>query len=139
MALFFGGTEITPQLSSNSTFSSNIPIYLFIALSVVLQVILSIFKRLRFRNKNQYADQLRQALITGVRNVYREIVIFELFFLFLTVTLVHQYFSMEIKSDYEVIVGRPFLLALAMICILLHQFRRNHKLRFKASFKFHFA
>ena len=65
MALFFGGREIIPQLSSASMKSANIPLYFLAILSPVLQMFLQIYKRYKFRDQIKYEQQLQQTVMTG--------------------------------------------------------------------------
>ena len=76
LALFFGGKEIIPQLSSSSVKSSNIPFYFLVILSLTLQILLAIYKKLKFRKEIQYEQQLKETVLSGVRNVYGQIIIF---------------------------------------------------------------
>ena len=74
LALFFGGQEIIPLLSSDS--SSNMLIIILVILSPVLQLLVHLYKKIRFRKEIKYEQQLQQAVMSGVRNAYRPIIIF---------------------------------------------------------------
>ena len=129
-AFFFGGEDIIPLVSSDSTMLSNFPIFLLIALSVLMQVMLLVYKRLKFRKEIRYEQQLNQAMMSGVRNVYGHIVIFLEFLGFTIMLVVHLYLVKNLDTTNKVPVVPPFLMASFMISFVLNIFIRNHKLRF---------
>ena len=45
-------------------------------LSLTLQILLAIYKKLKFRKEIQYEQQLKETVLSGVRNVYGQIIIF---------------------------------------------------------------
>jgi hypothetical protein len=76
LALFFGGQEIIPLLSTESAKSSNMLIIILVILSPVLQLLIHFYKKIRFRKEIKYEQQLQQAVMSGVRNAYGPIIIF---------------------------------------------------------------
>ena len=127
LALFFGGDEIVPHLSSDSTTTANIPIFLWIALSVFLNVLLYLYKRIKFRKQIQYEQRLNQAMMTGYRNVYGKRIIFLAVLGFLILLIFHSYLAQQTEDRDN---GTCFILILVLFGILLTHFIFNHKLRF---------
>ena len=70
IALYFGGKEIIHKLSTDTVTQSNTPFFFWIVLFPVLQFVLEVYKRFRFRKEIQYEQHLRQTVMSGVRNVY---------------------------------------------------------------------
>ena len=126
-ALFFGGDEIVPHLSSDSTTTANIPIFLWIALSVFLNVLLSLYKRIKFRKQIQSEQRLNQAMMTGDRNVYGKRIIFLAVLGFLILLIFHSYLAQQTEDRDN---GTCFILTLVLFGILLTHFIFNRKLRF---------
>ena len=123
---------IIPYLSSDSPTTANIPIFFALALSVVLQVFLCVYKRLKFRKQIEYEQQLRQVMMTGVRNAYGKIIIFTEILGFFLLDTIHVYLVKNIEGENEYRVGQCFILALVLFFILLNHFIFNHKLRFSS-------
>ena len=93
LALFYGGKDIAPLLSSNSTTASNMPLTILCLSSPLLQIFLQLYKKFRFRKEIGYEHQLKQAVMTGFQNVYGSISIFLAFLIFLLLIIGHQYIS----------------------------------------------
>ena len=93
LALFFGGQEIIPSLSQASVKSSNMPFYLLVVLSIVLQLSLAAYKKYRFKKAISYEQQLFQTTMSGVRNVYGTIIIFTGFLACVLVLIIHLFMA----------------------------------------------
>ena len=139
LALFYGGQEIIPFLSTDSTKSSNKSMMILVVLSPVLQLLLQLYKKVKFRKAIKIEQQLQQAVMSGVRNVYGSIVIFIGFIGFLGAALVHLYVSEQIQNSEELTEKNMFAPIFwltctfsAMICVA---FLRNPKLRFVCIFQ----
>ena len=52
------------------------PFYLLVVLSILLQLGLAAYKKYRFKKEIAYEQQLFQTMMSGVRNVYGQIIIF---------------------------------------------------------------
>ena len=78
LALFYGGQEIIPFLSSDLTTSGSsmkVLNWFPITLSIILQVGIHLYKKIRFRKEIAYEQQLQMAVMSGVRNVFGPLVI----------------------------------------------------------------
>ena len=97
LALFYGGQEIIPSLSSDlsTATSSNKAIYVLIILSPMLQLLTYLYKEIKFKKEIRYEQQLQQAVMSGVRNVYGPIVIFIGFLGFFSAGLLHSHLSKQ--------------------------------------------
>ena len=93
MALFYGGQEIIPFLSTDSAKSAFMSHLILIILSPMLQLIIQLYKKVKFRKEIKYEQQLQQAVMSGVRNVYKPIIIFVGFLGFCVCGLIHLYVS----------------------------------------------
>ena len=93
LAPFFGGQEIIPSLSQASVKSSNMPFYLLVVLSIVLQLSLAAYKKYRFKKAISYEQQLFQTTMSGVRNVYGTIIIFTGFLACVLVLIIHLFMA----------------------------------------------
>ena len=137
LALFFGGKEIIPHLSTASVTSSNMPFYFLVVLSLLLQLFLETYKRCKFRKEIRYEQQLQQAVFSGVRNVYGQIFIFMGCLVWCAVLGTHFYLAeknQEIKnlddpSRYSA-VG-PFIMVIIFSVLIFMPFVKNHKIRFE--------
>ena len=114
--MFYGGQEIVPFLSNDSTKSSHTLV--LVVLSPVLQLILELFKKLKFRKEIKIEQQLQQAVMSGVRNVYGSFVIFIGFMGFLGAGLVHLYVSERIRISKDHIEKNMFAPILWLTCAL---------------------
>ena len=140
VALFSGGQEIIPSLSSGSAKSSNMSILILVVLSPILQGIIQLFKKIKFRKEIQYEQQLQQAVMSGVRNVYSPLVLFVGFLGLFGAVWFHLYVSesnRKSKVSKDLTVRELFLPIFWMTVIgtfmILVSFLRNPKLRFVLS------
>ena len=133
LALFFGGEEIIPYLSSKSTTLKNVPIFFLIGLSVLLHIFLTIYKIYKFRKEIQREQQLNQVMMSGFRNVFGQTVVVLDILVICVVILVHLYLSNQAKKVTQVPIGHALILAFLLIFVSLHHFVRNIKLRFVSS------
>ena len=113
---------------------------LLVILSPVLQLFVYFYKKIRFRKEIIYEQKLQQAVMSGVRNAYRPIIIFIGFLGIGVSACVHFYFSeMNLNSPVskDVIVESTFAPIFWMIIIFSFMiwisFLRNPKLRFEWS------
>ena len=134
-ALFFGGEEIIPSLSKASVRSSNMPFYLLVLLSIVLQLGLAAYKKYRFKKAVSYEQQLFQTTMSGVRNVFGPIIIFMGFLACVLVLIFHLFMAKKHNENKD--GANPALhsanSAAAMLTVLsLINFTpfRNPRLRF---------
>ena len=97
-ALFYGGQEIIPFLSTDSAKSAMISHVILIILSPVLQLFIQLFKKVKFRKEIKYEQQLQQAVMSGVRNVYGPIIIFIGFLCCIGFGLIHINASQQYKN-----------------------------------------
>ena len=138
LALFYGGKEITPFLSTGSAKSSNMSLIMLVILSPLLQLCIHFYKKIRFRKEIKYEQQLQQAVMSGVRNAYRPIIIL-VGFLGIGVSLaVHFYVSERnrvgpvLKGSTEENTFAPLCwMALILSFMIWINFLRNPKLRFE--------
>ena len=93
LALFYGGNQIINYISQDTVSSTNIPFYLLLILSPLLQLLLVAFKHYRFRKGASYDQLLREAVMSGVRNVYGQIIVFMGFLTFCLIFVVHSFLS----------------------------------------------
>ena len=138
LALFYGGEEIIPSLSSDlsTATSSNMPNYVLIFLSPILQLLTHLYKKIRFRKEIRYEQKLQLAVMSGVRNVYGPFVIFVGFLGFVLALLFHLHVSQE-NSKKEVSNHKtaeelftPLLwLTIIFSFMIFVTFTRNGKLR----------
>ena len=91
--MFLGGQDIIPLLSSDPAKSSNMLIIILVILSSLLQLIIHVYKKIRFRKEIKYEQQLQQAVMSGVRNAYGPIIILVGFLGFGLTACVHFYVS----------------------------------------------
>ena len=138
MALFYGGQEIIPFLSSDLTTatSSNMSNWILIALSPLLQLTVYMYKKIKFRREIKYEQELQQTLMLGVRNVYGPLVIFLGFLGFIATACFHLYVSLKnretltsndsnIRSSFRPVFFMTMIFAFAISI----SFIRNPKLR----------
>ena len=137
IALFFGGKDIIPLLSTDSDKSSNFSqVFIFlVVLSAILQLLMATYKRRKFRKEILYEQKLQQAAMSGVRNVYGQIVIFTGFLGFWGCFGIHIFLierNKEIKHNDDLgedssigILILSSILSLMIITIFI----RNSKLR----------
>ena len=138
LALFYGGQEIIPSLSSDlsTATSSNMPNYVLICLSPILQLFTHLYKKIKFRKEIRYEQKLQQAVMSGVRNVYGTFVIFVGFLGFVSALLLHLHVSQQ-NSKKEVSNHKtaeelftPLLLLTIIFSFMIFvTFTRNGKLR----------
>ena len=135
LALYYGGKDIIPLLSSATVKSTNIPFYFLLVLSPLLQLSLEIYKRYKFRKEILYEQQLQQAVMSGVRNVYSQIIVFMVFLACCACFAIHVYFAeknKEIKNPDDPAkyssLG-PFIMIVIVSSINIMPFM-NPKLRF---------
>ena len=118
------------------------PLYFLAGLSPVLQLSLEIYKRHKFRKEIRYEQQLQQAVMSGVRNVYGQIIIFLGFLGFCGFFGIHVYLSernQEIKSlidptNYNIL--GPLIMMIILSLLIFTPFIINPKLRFVVSIEF---
>ena len=138
LALFYGGQEIIPSLSSDlsTATSSNMPNYVLTFLSPILQLLTHLYKKIKFRKEIRYEQQLQQAVMSGVRNVYGPFVIFVGFLGCIVAFLFHSYVSkqnsqkavLHDKTAEELFTPLLWLLIIFSFMIFV-TFARNRKLR----------
>ena len=138
LALFYGGQEIIPSLSSDlsTATSSNMPNYVLIFLSPILQLLTHLYKKIRFRKEIRYEQKLQLAVMSGVRNVYGPFVIFVGFLGFVFALLFHLHVSQENskkevsnhKTAEELFTPLLWLIIIFSFMIFV-TFTRNGKLR----------
>ena len=138
LALFYGGQEIIPSLSSDlsTATSSNKAIYVLIILSPMLQLLTYLYKEIKFKNEIRYEQQLQQAVMSGVRNVYGPFVIFVGFLGFILAGLFHLHVSNQ-NSQKRVSTDKtaeelftPLLwITIIFSFMIFVTFARNRKLR----------
>ena len=137
LALFYGGEEIIPHVSDDSSNAYNTPFMIIILLSIVLQVFLTLFKKFKIRAEITYEQQLKMAVMSGVRNVYGQLVFFLGLLGFLGSGLFHYYSlhdntdtftpeELSKKNHFVRMVGFVFIFSL----MIFHPFARNPKLRY---------
>ena len=138
LALFFGGQEIIPLLSSDS--SSILLIIILVILSPVLQLLVHIYQKIRFRKEIKYEQQLQQAVMSGVRNAYGPIIILVGFLGFGVSACVHFYVSERnriapVLNDLTVedTFAPIFWMTIIFSFMIWINFLRNPKLRFEWS------
>ena len=93
IALFFGGEDIVPHLSVVPAKPANMSLLALVVLSPLLQLLVQIYKQMRFRKEIRYEEQLQHADMSGFRNVYGPTVIFLCFSVFFGTICLHYYFS----------------------------------------------
>ena len=110
--------------------------FVLIILSPVLQLIIQLYKKVKFRKEIKYEQQLRQAVMSGVRNVYGPIVIFIGFLFCIGFGLIHLYASNQYKNApiYNDLSGKntfaPIFWMIIIFSIMIWiPFLRNPKLR----------
>ena len=138
LALFYGGQEIIPSLSSDlsTATSSNLSIYILSCLSPTLQLLIHLYKRLKFKKEIRYEQRLQQAVMSGVRNVYGPFVIFVGFLGFILACLFHLHVSNQ-NSQKQVSKDKtaeelftPILWLIIIFSFMIFvTFARNRKLR----------
>ena len=138
LALFYGGQEIIPFLSSDlsTATSSNMPNYVLTFLSPILQLLTHLYKKKKFRKEIRYEQQLHKAVMSGVRNVYGPFVIFVGFLGCIVAFLFHSYVSkqnsqktgLNDKTAEELFTPLLWLLIICSFMIFV-TFARNRKLR----------
>ena len=138
LALFFGGHEIIPSLSSDlsTATSALMPNYVLTFLSPILQLLTHLYKKIKFRKEIRYEQQLQQAVMSGVRNVYGPFVIFVGFLGCIVAFLFHSYVSkqnskktgLNDKTAEELFTPLLWLLIIFSFMIFV-TFARNRKLR----------
>jgi hypothetical protein len=106
--------------------------YLLVVLSLVLQFLLEIYKRFKFRSEIRYEQQLQQAVVSGVRNIYGGCLIVTGFlgcggFFLLHLYLSNKTHDME-DSEESIPVGLVIMMLILSIMIVM-PFIRNYKLR----------
>ena len=125
------------KLSSKSSFFSNASLYFGILLSQALYLLLQLYKKLKFKKEIKYEQQLQQAVMTGVRNVYGPQIIFLGFLGFLGTLWFHFYFTEKNRQHHKMGEDNTFVVAvyqtmfltgtISMLCFF--PFLQNHKLR----------
>ena len=104
---------------------------------MALQAFLVLLKKLKFRQEVRYDQQLKLALMSGVRNVYSQLVIFLGLLGFAVVGFIHHYAlidnaetlnskQLSKKDHFSRMVGFVFVFSL----MIFHPFVRNPKLRY---------
>ena len=138
LALFYGGQDILPSLSSGSAKSSNMSILILVVLSPVLQGIIQLYKKIKFRKEIQYEQQLQQAVMSGVRNVYSPLVLFVGFLGLFGAAWFHLYVSEKNRKSKvsKCLTVRELFIPIFWMTIIFTfmiwmSFIRNPKLRFK--------
>ena len=138
LALFYGGQEIIPFLSSDlsTATSSNMPNYVLTFLSPILQLLTHLYKKIKFREEIRYEQQLQQAVMSGARNVYGPFVIFVGFLGFSLGFLLHSHVSKQnnqkqVSNDKtaEELFTPIIWLTVFFSLMIFVTFARNRKLR----------
>lgn len=131
LALFYGGEDIVPLLSTDTSKSNNISIVIPFILSIGLFIFTFTYKKLRFKNVESYEQRLQTTVMSGNRNVFGYVAIFTAFFVFLGLLLVHHLALIKKEKGserkdpaYDVIV----LSLIGSIAILI-PYVKNPKLR----------
>ena len=103
----------------------------------MLQLIIQLYKKVKFRKEIKYEQQLQQAVMSGVRNVYGPIIIFIGFLGFVGFGLIHLYVSEQNRNapisngltDKNAFVPIFWMILIFSFMIWI-PFLRNPKLRF---------
>ena len=138
LALFYGGQEIIPFLSTDLSIatSSDLSNWILLLLSPLLQLLSHLYKKMKFRKEISYEQRLQQTVMSGVRNVYGPCVIFVAFVAFIAAGLLHYFVSIENTqnqvSKYKTAeeLFTPILwITLIFSFMIFITFARNRKLR----------
>ena len=136
LALYYGGEEIIPHVSPDASTAYNTPYIVMVLISMTLQIILVLLKKLKFRQEISYEQQLKLAVMSGVRNVYGQLVVFLGLLGFAACGVIHYYVlkdNTETESPEQLSKKNHFFRTVGMILVLslmiFHPFVRNPKLR----------
>ena len=99
LALFYGGPEIIPHLSTNPFQSSNVPLLIIIALTIGIKIFLETYKKMVYRQGLAYGQQLGQTMINSLRNVYGPVSLILWFLGISGALLLHQHLSKKSRRD----------------------------------------
>ena len=141
LALYYGGEEIIPYVSPDASTAYNTPSIVMVLVSMAFQAFLVLLKKLKFRQEVRYDQQLKLALMSGVRNVYSQLVIFLGLLGIAVVGFMHHYALMDNaetlsseqlskKDHFSRMVGFVFVFSL----MIFHPFVRNPKLRYSSNY-----
>ena len=123
-------------MSSDASTAYNTPFIVMVLISMILQMLLVLLKKLKFRQEISYEQQLKLAVMSGVRNVYGQLVVFLGLLGFAAVGVIH-YFALKDNADtisseqlskknhFRRMVG----IILVFSLMIFHPFARNPKLR----------
>ena len=137
-ALFYGGQEIVPFLSTDlsTATSSDLSNWILLLLSPLLQLLTLLYKKMKFRKEIRYEQRLQQAVMSGVRNVCGPFVIFVAFFAFIAARVLHYLVSRQntqnqVSTDKtaEELFAPILWVTLIFFFVIFVTFVRNRKLR----------
>ena len=138
LALFYGGQDIVPFLSTDlsTATSSDLSNWILLLLSPLLQLLTHLYKKMKFRKEIRYEQRLQQAVMSGVRNVYGPCVIFISFVAFIAAGLLHYLVSKQNNQNQvskdktaEELFAPILWLTLIFSFMIFVTFARNRKLR----------
>ena len=102
MAIFLGGSQILEHLSTNSDADPlnyyNVSILI---ISPMLWLLLTIYKKMKFREQVGYMQTLQQVIVTGRTNTMRKIIIFGQFLFCAVFFFVHFWVSRSLRKKAE--------------------------------------
>ena len=138
LALFYGGQDIVPFLSTDlsTATSSDLSNWILLLMSPILQLLTHICKKIKFRKEIRYEQRLQQTVMSGVRNVYGTCVILVSFVAFIAAGLLHylvtkQNIQNQVSKDKtaEELFAPILWITLIFSIMIFVTFARNRKLR----------
>ena len=116
------------MLSTDLAANANTPIFLLIALAVIVYGILYVYKFLKLRQGIRYQQQLNQAIFSGSRNVYTIVIIFFEIIGCTILFTVHVYFVITMDENGETSPIPAISMSLIIFMMIFNRFVWNHKL-----------
>ena len=130
-ALFYGGQQIFPQLSNQSSGHS---FQAIIFLSLIFQIILSLYKKMKVKKLEDYVSLLRHSVVQNILNVYSIFSILTIFIISFCYIIRHTLCIEENRRNTEPVNFIPdeivFIYVFAGTLVLI-PFLRCHALRYE--------
>ena len=130
-ALFYGGQQIIPQLTNQTSGKSFQMIILF---SLLFQIFLTLYKQVEVKKLNDYASLLKRSLVQNILNVYSIFVILFIFIISFVYIIRHTLYIEEKRKTMESLNFIPQEIIFIYVfagSLVLFPFLRSHALRYE--------
>ena len=130
-ALFYGGQQIIPQLTNQTSGKSFQMIILF---SLLFQIFLTLYKQVEVKKLNDYASLLKRSLVQNILNVYSIFVILFIFIISFVYIIRHTLYIEEKRKTMESLNFIPQEIIFIYVfagSLVIFPFLRSHALRYE--------